>query len=53
MLSAGSFLGRRRKSIAAMNSVLNDIETVFSGRLWPKLASRLENDEKTTYLLTM
>jgi hypothetical protein len=53
VLSAGSFPGGRRKNIAAMNSVLEDIETVFSGRLWPKLASRRENDERTTYLLTM
>jgi cAMP phosphodiesterase len=37
----------------AMNSVLEDLETVFSGRLWPKLASRREDDEETPYLLTM
>lgn len=53
VLSAGSFSGGRRKNIAAMNSVLEDIETVFSGRLWPKLASRRKNDDETTYLLTM
>lgn len=53
VLSAGSFSGGRRKNIAAMNSVLEDIETVFSGRIWPKLASRKEIDEETTYLLTM
>ncbi|KAF8510215.1 cyclic-AMP phosphodiesterase [Hysterangium stoloniferum] len=53
VLSAGSFPGGRRKRIAAVNSVLEDIETVFSGRLWPKLANREENDEDFSYLLTI
>jgi len=52
VLSAGSFPGGRRKRIAAVNSVLEDIETVFSGRLWPKLANREESDEDFNYLLT-
>jgi hypothetical protein len=51
VLSAGSFLGGRRRRIAAVNTVLEDIETVFSGRLWPKLANREENGEDYTYLL--
>ncbi|KAF8502454.1 cyclic-AMP phosphodiesterase [Gautieria morchelliformis] len=53
VLSAGSFSGGKRKNIVAMNTVLEDLETVFSGRLWPKLASRREDDEETPYLLTI
>jgi len=54
VLSAGSFPDAgKRKKIAAMSSVLEDIETVFSGRLWPKLASWQETDEETVYLLTI
>ncbi|KAF8574174.1 cyclic-AMP phosphodiesterase [Ramaria rubella] len=52
VLSAGSFPGCKRKHIAAVESVLNDIENVFSGRLWPKLASRQEDDDDVPYLLT-
>ncbi|KAF9052778.1 cAMP phosphodiesterases class-II-domain-containing protein [Panaeolus papilionaceus] len=44
IISAGSLKGARKR-IYALKSVLKDIETVFSDRIWPNLASWKEEDE--------
>ncbi|KAG5341048.1 hypothetical protein C0989_011907 [Termitomyces sp. Mn162] len=45
VLSAGSLKGPRKR-IYATKETLNDLETVFSDRIWPNLASWNEDDEK-------
>jgi len=52
VLSAGSFPTARRQRVAALNSVLENLESVFSGHLWPKLANRDEGEKQDTFLLT-
>ncbi|GJJ12460.1 hypothetical protein Clacol_006702 [Clathrus columnatus] len=54
VLSAGTFPKKHRQRIAALNNVLEDIEGVFSGKIWPKLANRNEQDasDNISYLLT-
>jgi hypothetical protein len=44
VISAGSFPGRRKRVYGA-KQVLEDLETVFAGRVWPSLASWNEEDE--------
>lgn len=51
VLSAGS-LGGGRKRICATSAVLKDIETAFSNRLWPNLASWDKDDSPQKYLYT-
>ncbi|KAG6836613.1 hypothetical protein H0H93_006034 [Arthromyces matolae] len=43
-MSAGSFKGPRKR-IYATKETLNDLENVFSDRIWPNLASWDENDD--------
>ncbi|KAJ8474255.1 hypothetical protein ONZ45_g16012 [Pleurotus djamor] len=50
ILSAGSSLSGRRKEIFASEQSLKDLETVFSNRIWPKLASWDQDDEDFKYL---
>ena len=45
MISAGS-LGGPRKCIYATKTILQDIETIFSGRIWPDLASWDDSSDK-------
>ncbi|KIK63768.1 hypothetical protein GYMLUDRAFT_40834 [Collybiopsis luxurians FD-317 M1] len=44
VLSTGA-LGGERKRVYAVKETLEDLESVFSWRIWPKLASYDENDE--------
>ena len=43
VLSAGSVGGKRRQVYGAQHT-LEDLSTIFSGRIWPKLASWNEED---------
>jgi len=52
ILSAGALPTIQRKRICATDSVLRNLEAVFSGHLWPKLANRKEDENEHTYLLT-
>jgi len=45
VISAGS-LGGPRKCIYATKTILQDIETIFSGRIWPDLASWDDSSDK-------
>ncbi|KAF9452864.1 cyclic-AMP phosphodiesterase [Macrolepiota fuliginosa MF-IS2] len=49
VLSAGSLRGPRKK-IHATKQTLQDLETIFSDRLWPNLASWKESDEDYKFL---
>ncbi|KAF8894434.1 cAMP phosphodiesterases class-II-domain-containing protein [Infundibulicybe gibba] len=51
VMSAGS-LGGARKRICAAKQTLQDLESVFSDRLWPNLASWNEDDEDYKLLYT-
>ncbi|KII89038.1 hypothetical protein PLICRDRAFT_594083 [Plicaturopsis crispa FD-325 SS-3] len=51
VLSAGS-LGGPRKRLFGTPQVLKDLETIFSDRVWPNLASWEEADDTHKYLYT-
>ncbi|KIJ29881.1 hypothetical protein M422DRAFT_36794 [Sphaerobolus stellatus SS14] len=52
VLSGGTLPTVQRKRIVGIESVLRNLELVFSGQLWPKLANRQTEDQKYTYMLT-
>lgn len=49
-MSAGSSTDRLRKRIYASEQCLQDLESVFSNRIWPNLASWKTDDENYKYL---
>lgn len=49
VLAAGSLSGRTRR-IHAVHQTLNDIESVFSDRLWPNLATWNADDDAAALL---
>lgn len=51
VLSAGSLKGPRKRLYAAKDT-LGDMETIFSDRIWPNLASWKESDDAYKYLYT-
>jgi cAMP phosphodiesterase len=51
VISAGSHEGPRKR-IFATEKTLQDLETVFAGRIWPDLASWKEDDDLIKYLYT-
>ncbi|KAF7440935.1 3',5'-cyclic-nucleotide phosphodiesterase pde1 [Pleurotus ostreatus] len=50
IMSAGSSTDRLRKRIYASEQCLQDLESVFSNRIWPNLASWKTDDENYKYL---
>jgi len=52
VISAGSFTGVRKRIYAAKQT-LQDLETVFAGRIWPNLASWNESDENSKLLYSI
>ncbi|KAF8078162.1 cyclic-AMP phosphodiesterase [Lyophyllum atratum] len=52
VISAGSFKGPRKR-IYATKETLNDLENVFSDRIWPNLASWNEEDEQYKLLYSL
>jgi len=44
VVSAGSLRGPRKR-VYALKQTLNDLELVFSDRIWPNLASWKEDDD--------
>jgi len=50
-MSAGSLKGPRKR-IYATQETLNDLESVFSDRIWPNLASWSEENESHKLLYT-
>jgi cAMP phosphodiesterase len=50
VLSAGSFKGCQKR-VYGHKGVLDNLETVFSDRIWPALSTWNENDDETYKLL--
>lgn len=49
VLSAGSFQGSRKR-VYGLQETMQDLELVFSGRIWPNLASWKEDDDEVKLL---
>jgi ribonuclease BN (tRNA processing enzyme) len=52
VISAGSLAGPRKR-VYAMKQTLKDLESIFSDRIWPNLASWDEDDEEHKLLYSM
>lgn len=52
VVSAGSLRGPRKR-VFALKQTLQDLELVFSDRLWPNLASWREDDDQVKLLYSL